>query len=85
MSFFVALIEQYGLLAVFGCVFIAQLGIPVPAYPTLIIAGALLQHASYTSKQVRKSFLIKLVSTKSVRTVRRTSVKLPCSTGCSDM
>lgn len=52
MAFFVTLIEQYGLLAVFGCVFIAQLGIPVPAYPALIIAGALLQHASYTSGQL---------------------------------
>lgn len=47
MSLFVTLIEQYGLIAVFCNVLLAQLGIPVPAYPALIIAGALLQRADY--------------------------------------
>ena len=37
------------------------------------------------TKQVRKSFLIKLASAKSVRTVRPKSVKLPCSISCSDV
>jgi len=42
MSFFLELIEQYGLLFVFGNVLIEQSGAPVPAYPTLVISGALL-------------------------------------------
>lgn len=37
------LIEQYGLLIVFFNVLVEQLGAPVPAYPTLIITGALAQ------------------------------------------
>ncbi len=41
MSFIVELIEQYGLLVVFINVLVEQLGAPVPAYPTMLIAGAL--------------------------------------------
>lgn len=45
------LIENYGLLLVFGNVLLEQLGLPLPAYPTLIIAGALLiageQHSAW--------------------------------------
>jgi membrane protein DedA with SNARE-associated domain/rhodanese-related sulfurtransferase len=35
------LIARYGLLLVFGNVLIEQIGLPVPAVPTLVIAGAL--------------------------------------------
>jgi membrane protein DedA with SNARE-associated domain/rhodanese-related sulfurtransferase len=35
------LIGQYGLLLVFGNVLIEQIGLPIPALPTLVIAGAL--------------------------------------------
>jgi len=35
------LIAQYGLLLVFGNVLIEQIGLPIPAAPTLVIAGAL--------------------------------------------
>ena len=35
------LIEHYGLWLVFANVLAAQLGVPVPAYPTLIVVGAL--------------------------------------------
>ena len=48
MSFLLELIEQYGLLFVFGNVLIEQLGIPVPAYPTLVITGALLGRGEYS-------------------------------------
>lgn len=48
MSFFLELIEQYGLLFVFGNVLIEQLGAPVPAYPTLVITGALLDRGEYS-------------------------------------
>ena len=41
MSDIVALIGQYGLLVVFVNVFVEQIGLPVPAVPTLMIAGAL--------------------------------------------
>jgi membrane protein DedA with SNARE-associated domain/rhodanese-related sulfurtransferase len=36
-----ALVAQYGLALVFANVFLEQVGIPVPAVPTLIVAGAL--------------------------------------------
>lgn len=48
MSSLLALIEQYGLLLVFANIFVEQLGAPIPAYPTLIITGALSQHAGYS-------------------------------------
>ncbi|KAF3999274.1 DedA family protein/thiosulfate sulfurtransferase GlpE [Glaciimonas immobilis] len=41
MSYLLQLIEQYGLIIVFLNVLLSQLGVPVPAYPTLIITGAL--------------------------------------------
>jgi membrane protein DedA with SNARE-associated domain/rhodanese-related sulfurtransferase len=41
MSFLVDLIEQYGLTVVFINVFLEQLGVPLPAYPTMLVAGAL--------------------------------------------
>src|SRR3954462_12842096 len=37
----VLLIGQYGLLLVFANVLLEQIGLPVPAIPTLIVAGAL--------------------------------------------
>ncbi|WP_425478264.1 VTT domain-containing protein [Frateuria defendens] len=37
----VALIAQYGLLLVFANVLVEQAGVPVPALPTLVVAGAL--------------------------------------------
>ncbi|MBP0600820.1 DedA family protein/thiosulfate sulfurtransferase GlpE [Herbaspirillum sp. LeCh32-8] len=42
------LIEQYGLLLVFVNVLVEQLGAPVPAYPTLIITGAMAQAGQYS-------------------------------------
>lgn len=42
------LIEQYGLILVFVNVLVEQLGAPVPAYPTLIITGALSATGRYS-------------------------------------
>jgi membrane protein DedA with SNARE-associated domain/rhodanese-related sulfurtransferase len=42
MSYLVDFIEQFGTLAVFVNVLVEQLGAPVPAYPTLMMASALL-------------------------------------------
>ncbi|HWP88696.1 MAG TPA: hypothetical protein VNM70_12490, partial [Burkholderiales bacterium] len=36
-----SLLSQYGLLLVFVNVFLVQAGVPVPAVPTLLVAGAL--------------------------------------------
>lgn len=47
MQQLVSLIEQYGLTFVFLHVLAEQAGVPVPAYPTLIVAGALIAHANY--------------------------------------
>jgi len=43
------LIEQYGLILVFANVLAEQLGIPLPAYPTLVITGALLNRGEYSA------------------------------------
>ncbi len=48
MQHLVSLIEQYGLSFVFLHVLAEQAGVPLPAYPTLIVAGALIAHANYT-------------------------------------
>jgi len=49
MSYLFHLIENYGLLIVFFNVFLEQIGLPVPAYPTLVIAGALLANGNYSA------------------------------------
>jgi membrane protein DedA with SNARE-associated domain/rhodanese-related sulfurtransferase len=41
MSKLILLIQTYGLLIVFGTVLIEQIGLPIPAMPILIVAGAL--------------------------------------------
>jgi membrane protein DedA with SNARE-associated domain len=41
MEHLTALLVQYGLLVVFANVFLEQAGVPVPAVPTLMVAGAL--------------------------------------------
>src|SRR2546426_10160690 len=41
MDYLIALIQQYGLGFVFLNVLALQAGLPLPAYPTLIVAGAL--------------------------------------------
>lgn len=41
MSHLIELIQAYGLLFVFGIVALEQMGLPVPAFPALILAGAL--------------------------------------------
>jgi membrane protein DedA with SNARE-associated domain/rhodanese-related sulfurtransferase len=48
MAYLSNLIEQYGLAVVFANVLIEQLGAPIPAYPTLVITGALAGSATYS-------------------------------------
>ena len=43
MSKLVAYVAQYGVLLVFANVVVEQVGIPIPALPTLIVAGALVR------------------------------------------
>jgi membrane protein DedA with SNARE-associated domain/rhodanese-related sulfurtransferase len=52
MQHLVSLLEQYGLSFVFLHVLLEQAGIPLPAYPTLIVAGALIAHANYDVPQL---------------------------------
>ncbi|MBC7814103.1 MAG: VTT domain-containing protein [Burkholderiales bacterium] len=49
MTYLLDLIEQYGLILVFANVLLEQLGIPLPAYPTLVITGALLDRGEYSA------------------------------------
>ena len=52
MQQLVTLLEQYGLSFVFLHVLAEQAGVPLPAYPTLIVAGALIAHANYDVSQL---------------------------------
>lgn len=52
MQQLISLLEQYGLSFVFLHVLIEQAGVPLPAYPTLIVAGALVAHANYDVPQL---------------------------------
>jgi membrane protein DedA with SNARE-associated domain/rhodanese-related sulfurtransferase len=52
MQMILALIEQYGLWLVFANVLALQLGLPVPAYPTLIVIGAVSARGDFTAPQV---------------------------------
>ena len=45
MQLLLTLIEQYGLWLVFANVLALQCGLPVPAYPTLIVVGAITARA----------------------------------------
>lgn len=49
MSYIIELIEKFGLVVVFLNVFIEQLGAPLPAYPTMLIAGALADGARFST------------------------------------
>lgn len=49
MDLLLHLIEQYGLWLVFANVLLEQLGLPLPAYPTLIITGALINNGDYSA------------------------------------
>ena len=48
MTYLFQLIEHYGLLLVFANVLLEQLGAPLPAYPTLIITGAMAFRGQYS-------------------------------------
>ncbi|MGH6624675.1 MAG: DedA family protein, partial [Burkholderiaceae bacterium] len=48
MHLLLSLIEQYGLWLVFGAVLVEQLGVPIPAYPVLIVTGAVSARGDYT-------------------------------------
>ena len=44
MDLLIALLVQFGTLLVFGVVLVEQLGVPIPAYPVLMVAGGLAAH-----------------------------------------
>lgn len=52
MQLLLSLLEQYGLAFVFFHVLAEQAGLPLPAYPTLIVASALASKADYTVPQL---------------------------------
>ena len=52
MELLLSLVDHYGLFLVFANVFALQLGLPLPAYPTLILVGALTARGDFTVPQV---------------------------------
>lgn len=48
MEQFLSLLQQFGLLIVFMNVVLEQGGLPIPAYPLLMVTGALLQQSAFT-------------------------------------
>ena len=49
MSWLLQMIEQYGIAAVFANVLVEQAGAPIPAYPTLVLTGALSASGRYSA------------------------------------
>jgi membrane protein DedA with SNARE-associated domain len=52
MQHIISVIEQHGLLVVFLNVLLAQSGLPLPAFPTLMAAGALLTQSRYQVHEI---------------------------------
>lgn len=52
MQFLLSLVEHYGLWLVFANVLALQLGLPLPAYPTLILVGAISARGDFGVAQV---------------------------------
>ncbi|HSQ09684.1 MAG TPA: DedA family protein, partial [Burkholderiaceae bacterium] len=52
MQLLLSLVEHYGLWLVFANVLALQLGLPLPAYPTLILVGAIASRGDFTVPQV---------------------------------
>lgn len=48
MSTILELLQQFGLLIVFANVLLEQLGLPLPAYPTLLLSGVLIGNGQYS-------------------------------------
>lgn len=48
MGYIADLIQQYGLVIVFINVLLEQLGLPIPAYPTLVLSGALISPEKFS-------------------------------------
>lgn len=49
MSWLLQMIEQYGIAAVFANVLVEQAGAPIPAYPTMVLTGALAADGRYAA------------------------------------
>jgi membrane protein DedA with SNARE-associated domain/rhodanese-related sulfurtransferase len=56
-----AIVSQYGLAVVFGNVLVEQLGVPVPAIPTLVVAGAMAINGKLSLAAVAAAALIACV------------------------
>lgn len=48
MSKLILLLQNHGVLIVFGTVLLEQIGLPIPAYPILIVAGALAMDGEFS-------------------------------------
>ena len=55
MQHIISVIEQHGLLVVFLNVLLAQSGLPLPAFPTLMAAGALVTQSRYQVHEIQES------------------------------
>lgn len=49
MNEFLQLLEQFGLIIVFLNVFLEQIGLPIPAYPMLLVTGAMTSTADFSA------------------------------------
>ena len=54
----VALITHYGVALVFANVLLQQIGLPIPVYPTLIVAGALAAEGIFSASEIFAAALI---------------------------
>ena len=70
-------LAQYGLWLVFGNVLLTQLGAPLPAIPTLIVAGALAQQGYWPAALVVALAIVACPDRRSAVVLRRTPLRLP--------
>jgi membrane protein DedA with SNARE-associated domain/rhodanese-related sulfurtransferase len=61
MSYLLHLIEQYGLIVVFINVLVEQLGAPIPAYPALLLTGAMLSRGEYSATTLLSTAVVAAV------------------------
>ena len=57
MSTLLELLQQFGLVIVFANVLLEQLGLPLPAYPTLLLAGVLIGNGQYSLGTLLAAFI----------------------------
>ena len=77
MTHLIDLVQHYGLAFVFVNVLLLQAGLPVPAYPTLIVTGALAARSPYTLAGLVATAVVGVGDRQSRLVLRRPQARRP--------